>query len=145
VQHPKKGPVKVTRPEIRTQNAGENMPPTFASDGCVMPNMQRDTFTVSLTGKCEHALIRGASVTLRAPNVEAATDYVATWLRIPNTDIVGAIPATVPAPVTDDEILTRAGDILLARGEMIPPGHAENAGAATCYLTASYIRQERAS
>jgi hypothetical protein len=111
-----------------------------------MVPMDRPVFAVRLSPVCDHGLIRGAVVMMRAPNADAAGDYVAQWLRIPNTDVTNVVPVASPVPVmTDDEILTRAADILLARGETCPPGHAENAAAGTCYLAASYIRQERLS
>lgn len=113
----------------------------FADDGCLIPNIRNQAIAVGLAGKCEHAVIRAGVILLRAPNPEAASDYVSTWLRIPRTVVIGAAPwESEPVPFTDDQILDRAAKILTRYDS-----HAENAAAATCMLRALDIRQGKLS
>ena len=54
----------------------------FAEDGCVIPTIRTQEYTVTFEAKCEHVKIRRAEITIRAETTDAAREYAEDWLRL---------------------------------------------------------------
>jgi hypothetical protein len=63
----------------------------FAPDGCVIPNIRTELYAVTMEAKCEHTKIRQAVIIMDAISESAAWNFAATYLRMPQTEIVSVI------------------------------------------------------
>ena len=65
------------------------------TDGCIVSNMPVKAYDVTVIGKCDHTKISRAVITLDAESANAAKCFVETWLKIPQTTVIGVAESIV--------------------------------------------------